>query len=258
MRLLQRFFWGLVMLGGLATVAHARDAELHTFHCLDGCPVGAPDTNDVIVREIYTLSSNDLTKVADWVAYRITPATIQDGDTSRNWKADPWLEDAETLEPNDYDGAYAELNTDRGHQVPLASFRSSPFWPDTNFLSNVTAQREPLNRQPWRLLEDAERELAARENTAVYVLSGPLFERMLDPMPEADERHRVPSGYWKVIATADGRVAAFIMDQEMPRQSDYCDTEVTLDHVELRALLVLFPRNTVREFTSLAAELGCD
>jgi len=69
----------------LATSAAARDGELHTFHCLHGCPGGAPGTNDTIVREIYTLSSNDLTKMADWVAYRVTPETIGASE-GRNWK----------------------------------------------------------------------------------------------------------------------------------------------------------------------------
>ncbi len=42
----------------LASPATAADnAEVHTFHCLHGCPAGAPATNDLIVREIYTLSS---------------------------------------------------------------------------------------------------------------------------------------------------------------------------------------------------------
>lgn len=50
--------------------------EAFTFHCLHGCPTGASAINDVIVREIYTLSSNDFTKQADWVAYRVTPDTI--------------------------------------------------------------------------------------------------------------------------------------------------------------------------------------
>ncbi len=59
-----------------STALPARNAELHTFHCLNGCPVGAPATNDVVVREIYTLSSDDLTKGADWVAYRITKESI--------------------------------------------------------------------------------------------------------------------------------------------------------------------------------------
>ncbi len=76
---------------GLLTVTGlpAKAQEIHTTHCLHGCPAGAPVTNDLIVREIYVLSSNDTTKFADWVAYRVTEDTI--GPTqSRNWKADPF------------------------------------------------------------------------------------------------------------------------------------------------------------------------
>ncbi len=106
-------------------IATANDAKLHTFHCLSGCPVGASATDDIIVREIYTLSSNDLTKMADWVAYRVTKETIgASGD--REWRADPWLETNETLGPSAYDGASEVLHINRGHQAPLASFSGTP------------------------------------------------------------------------------------------------------------------------------------
>ena len=47
-----------------ATPALASDARLQTFHCLEACPVGAPGNDDVVVREIYTLSSDPLTKLS--------------------------------------------------------------------------------------------------------------------------------------------------------------------------------------------------
>jgi endonuclease G len=65
-------------------VASADDARVHTFHCLNACPLGAPETADLIVREIYTLSADPLTKLAVWVAYRITPETIGPSQ-SRDW-----------------------------------------------------------------------------------------------------------------------------------------------------------------------------
>ncbi len=101
--------------------------ELHHPLCLFGCPSETPLTNDLIIREIYVLSSNDTTKFADWVAYKITRETIGPG-RARTWKADPMLADSETLEPADYKQAHALLDTDRGHQVPLASFSGTPHW----------------------------------------------------------------------------------------------------------------------------------
>jgi len=37
-------------------------AEVHVVHCLKGCPTGTGDTNDLAVKEVYSLSSNDRTK----------------------------------------------------------------------------------------------------------------------------------------------------------------------------------------------------
>lgn len=237
------------------TAVAASDAELHTFHCLHSCPIGAPGSNDVIVRENYTLSSNDLTKMADWVAYRITPETIG-ASTSRQWKADPSLDRDETLSPPDYVAASEKLHIDRGHQAPLASFSGTKTVADTNYLSNITPQSSALNQGPWVRLENKEREVVQRLSAPLYVLTGPLYERMMEPLPKGDEYHRVPSGYWKVIAMDDGRVSSFIFDQTAKREDDICGTRVSLRHLELRARLRLFPRAGT-PFTSLDQELGC-
>ncbi len=79
--------WLILMSVAVATAtgAMAQQSEVHTFHCLNGCPVGAPATNDLVVREIYTLSSNDLTKLADWVAYRVTRESIGQS-RDRDWR----------------------------------------------------------------------------------------------------------------------------------------------------------------------------
>ena len=238
-----------------ATPAVADDARLHTFHCLRACPVGAPENADIVVREIYTLSADPLTKLAVWVAYRITPETIGKSK-SRDWASDPWLAAEETLEEGDYDGANEALTVDRGHQAPLAAFSGTPFWPDTNKLSNITPQAAALNQASWQRLEAQETRLAQSSKQAVYVLTGPLFERLMPPLPGADERHRVPSGYWKVIVTANGQMTGFIFDQATPRSADYCDMRTSLDEIELRARLRLFPM-IIAVPAALDAPLGC-
>ncbi len=239
----------------LSSAAVADDAELHTFHCFLGCPVGAPATNDTVVREIYTLSSNDLTKMADWVAYRVTKESIgTSGD--REWRADPWLGADETLNPPAYDAASNSLHIDRGHQAPFASFSGTPSAADTNVLSNISPQSSALNQGPWVRLEDRERELATRLAVPVYVLTGPLYERMMRPLPNGGDYQRVPSGYWKVVALADGRATAFVFDQSDPRTRDVCTARVTIRHVELRSRLQLFPDATAAAMP-LDTELGC-
>jgi endonuclease G, mitochondrial len=234
----------------------ADDAEVHTLHCLYGCPTGAAETNDLVVREIYTLSSNDLTKFADWVAYRVGRDTVGPSQ-SRGWAADPWLAPDETLEEEDYEGARAALDTDRGHQAPLAALSGTPHWPQTNIFSNITPQDKDLNQGAWERLENRERTFVAASGQSLFVLTGPLYERDMAPLPEADEAHRVPSGYWKVLVTEDGRLSSFIFDQRTARNTRYCTGRDSLAEVERRAMLRLFPRLAQRNFRSLDADLGC-
>jgi hypothetical protein len=50
--------------------------EVHAPACLYVYPQGAPANNDLVVRSIYILSSNEDTKFADRVAYLATAKTI--------------------------------------------------------------------------------------------------------------------------------------------------------------------------------------
>ena len=243
--------------------------EIHADLCMYGCPSGSPPTNDIIIRDIYILSSNDSTKFADWVAYRVMKRTI--GQTQkRTWKPDPWLADDETLEPEDYDGAFAALKTDRGHQTPLASFTATPNWETTNYLSNITPQKSELNQGPWKKLEDAVRALAKKPDTsAVYVMTGPLYEREMPVLPRANENHKVPSGYWKIISMEKNgiiKVAAFLFDQETERRAKFCEEKfiTSTRTIESKTGLNFFqalPEKEQRELEtgppSLLAGLGC-
>ena len=249
------------------SMPEATAEQLQDRHCLAGCPDGAADRNELVTREIYVLNNNPETKFADWLAYQILAEDI--GPTqNRVWKADPLLPASSTLEPDDYRGANAALRTDRGHQAPLASFTSTDDWRDTNFLSNITPQRAALNQGPWLGVESAVRGLARMDGgTVVHVMTGPLYERQMPPLPGADEPHSVPSGYWKIVATQDGngtQVAAFIFDQDTPRDADICEYVETVAEVERRSGLDFFhalpdAAETTLESgpSALSAKLGC-
>ena len=233
--------------------------DIHIVHCLAGCPTGTPNTNDLVVREIYALSNNEKTKFADWVAYRVTRETIGTSDSlNRSWQDDELLDADDTLEENDYDGASRALRTDRGHQAPLASFAGTHFWRVTNILSNITPQKSALNQGPWVRLEAAVRD-AAYATGRVYVVTGPIFDPDEEAMqlPRADEPHIVPTGYFKVVAHSTGRLAAFLFDQDVPRRMDFCDGLVTLRHVETASGLDLFPHAPDWPTGSLETQLGC-
>lgn len=215
--------------------------EVHSEHCLYGCPSGSPVSNDLIVRPIYALSSNDTTNLADWVAYKVDQNNLGPS-RKRKWYTDPVLDNDETLEAGDYKGAHANLHTDRGHQVPLASFAGTPYWEMTNYLSNITPQKSALNQGPWKNLEEAERDLA-RQGEVVYVMSGPIYGDSDIPLPGADEPTEMPEAYWKVVSveTDTGvRTASFLMPQEAARRDDFCKYVTHLEEIESLSGLSFF------------------
>ena len=239
-----------------------------TDHCgTYGCPSGAPSSNTVVDRDIYVLSNNRTTKFADWAAYQVTPNTIDGPTRSRNWKSDPNIASAYTLEPSDYKDANAVLGTDRGHQVPLASFSNTSSWSDTNYLSNITPQDADLNQGPWVKLENAVRNFVRQSNN-VYVVTGPLYEWNYGSLPRANERHTIPSGYFKVVTTISSsnwvETSAFVMEQDSRRSDNYCAKEVTVNEVESRTGLNIMPSMPgYKEYPvegrlgGLTSELGC-
>ncbi len=243
----------------LFTAAGAQAAN-----CVYGCPTGK--SGQQVTRSIYTLNNNATTKFADWVAYHVTTSTIDGPSRTRTWKADPSIAAGNTLEPADYNGAAAALGTDRGHQCPLASFSNTSDWATTNYLSNITPQAANLNQGPWAKLENAVRTYV-RTGQDVYVVTGPLYEWYFGSLPGADESHVIPSGYFKVVITdVNGWVeaSAFIMEQDSGRSDNYCNKEVTIDEVELRAGLNIMPSlpstkvNAVEGHTGgLSSQLGC-
>ena len=103
-------------------------------------------------------------------------------------------------------------------------------------MSNITPQQADLNEGPWEKLEEAVRDLADY-GYPVYILTGPLYERDMPALPKANEAHKVPSGYWKIVATfEEGEYwsAAFILDQNTIRNASYCDSAVSIEEVEDR------------------------
>ncbi len=232
--------------------------------CAQACPE-IKKGNRLLQHEIFSLSNNPTTKFADWAAYRLSPDTIGTGPgKERSWSRDPMLSDTETLEPADYDGAFEELGVDRGHQVPLASFAGTDFWNTTNYLSNITPQKSTLNKGAWKRLEDAEREIALARATNLWVLTGPVYEFTIGELPNADEKHKVPSGYWKILFLKDGSdlaTGAFFFEQEEDRDADICQRFTKISELSKKTGLQLektLGSKNSSENDKIRDELGCN
>ena len=71
----------------------------------------------------------------------------------------------------------------------------------------------------------------------------PLYERTMPKLPFANESHKVPSGYWKIITLKKGpslEIAAFIFDQDTPKNDEIMKHHVTIDEIERRSKLDFF------------------
>lgn len=225
--------------------------EIHSEHFWMGMPLGAEATNDLIIRDLYAACTNDTTKFADWVAYRLTPTEVFGSlDLERRWRTDPWLEPSETLEPrgpDDYSGAYSALGYDRGHLAPLGSFTGSAEASSVNFYSNIVPQTRELNRGPWRMLEDEVRALVMAHGEA-FVVTGCLYDGTpMPPLPEADESHTVPTGFFKVVVVpgtsgSSPEIRAYAMPQRVRSGTVPAGFRTTVDEVERRSGLDLFWR----------------
>jgi len=226
-------------------------ARIYCKHFIGGYPLGAAAVNALIIRDLYALSLNPQTKLADWVCYYLTPRETQgDLDLERKWRNEPWVGKGEALEAtpkDDYQGA-GDQDYDRGHMAPLASFRGSPYASQVNFYSNIVPQKAALNEGPWKRLEDKVRDLVDSSGR-VWVMSGPLYEREMPALQKSSKPHQVPSAFWMIVVAPtkdnprlpqDLNVAAFIMDQETPRNASPLDGLVAVAEVEKRSKLNFF------------------
>ena len=113
---MRHLVFAILICGSITSYAH----EIRSKHLPFWLPTGTDATNDLVFRSCYVLSSNDTTKFADWVAYRLS-LTELGGEVAldRNFKSDPLIDPDETIEFADYRGANAAFDYQRGHLAPL-------------------------------------------------------------------------------------------------------------------------------------------
>ena len=109
-----------------------------------------------------------------------------------------------------------------------------------NYLSNIAPQASALNRGAWKELEDYVRD-QVRRHGEVYVITGTAYHQRMAQLPGADERHTVPSGFWKVI-TVKGRTEAYFFEQGAQLEMDVGMSKIGLFDLEWLTGLD-FPQN---------------
>jgi len=246
--------------------------NLHISHCLQGCPSGTPDSNEVIVRHLYAVSINAETRLADWVSYRILPGSI--GVASllpRDWQTDQLSrsgvrleelggEDSTLVQPNlgnqpesVYRISEFSVNAgDRGRLVPMTAFAASSYWSDLNLLSVMSFMKSDLRLESWARLDQAVNALVVDEGE-LTVIAGPIYGSNAG----SGGANSIPEAFFKVVANEKGELATFVFAQDLPVHASYCAQMSDLETVERATGLTLFPEADAWPAGSLAQRLGC-
>jgi len=251
-RIVLKFYFSVLLLT-LANISYGQEYKIA--HCYDGCPEGASDSNHLIMRPIYALSFNTTTKSADWVAYKVSGASIGIASSlSRDAVQDNYVKD--TLAVEDFlDSERVDLI--RSQYVSLIDFAGTPFWSDVNYLTNNIARTLSLSQGAWYGLDWSIRNFVNRLDE-VYVITGPIFDVEDTSLALlTDTPHRVPDRFFKVIVNNLGQSAAFILAQSAAVHVHHCEMIASIDEIENLTGLDLFPRLHPKPGDSVRSGLGC-
>lgn len=128
----------------------------------------------ILRRESYTVSYNNKTKVANWVAWHLT-CEHTDGPCKRD--GIPYMvdEDIEGLRQELEDWYGHDLQIDHGHMCPAGDNKwSKKAMEETFLLTNMCPQNSELNRGDWEKLESRCRGWA-KHYGEVWIACGPIF-----------------------------------------------------------------------------------
>lgn len=178
---------------------------------------GMPSADRLLFNRQYIIGYSYLFRQPRWALELIDKDTqlMEEEDLRRldNFREDLRIPEKFRATLEDYAGS----GFDRGHLISSADRLGRRVVNSETFLmSNMSPQAPQLNRQIWRLLEMAVRDLAAREEyVEVYAICGPLFN-IGDPIEVIGEnRVVVPDAYFKSVlaetARADSRASQLEM-----------------------------------------------
>ncbi len=168
---------------------------------------GIPSADRMLFNRQYILGYSYLFRQPRWALELIDPEAqrMEEPELERldNFREDLRVPEKFRATLADYRGS----GLDRGHLIASADrLQRAIVNSETFLMSNMTPQHPQLNRNGWRRLEEAVRELARTEEwIEVYAICGPLFN-IGDPIEViGDNRVVVPDAYFKSVLAESAR-----------------------------------------------------
>ena len=172
-----------------------------------------PTTNRgyLIQHSYFTLSYSETNRQAEWVAYNLTPESINGvQERTDDFKIDPKVKN-NPVASGDYSGS----GYDRGHLCPAADMKLNlTSMSETFYMSNMSPQDPSFNRGIWETLESRVRTWAIEKN-GIYVITGPILNNICGSIKNGTIS--VPCSYYKIIFKDNGtdKIAiALILDNK--------------------------------------------
>ena len=190
----------------------------------------------LIQHKYYSLSYHEAWEQPSWVAYELTPKTLQ-GTTKRtnNFRTDPAVKTGSATLSD-----YRKSGFDRGHLLPAGSMKcTSEAMSQTFYMSNMSPQRPYFNRGIWKKLEGKVRSWT-RIHKKLYIVSGPII--LTNHKTIGPNKVAVPQQYFKVILDlAKKQAIAFILPNKKSNLP-LSHFAVSIDQVEKQTGIDFFPQ----------------
>jgi endonuclease G len=208
---------------------------------------GMPAADQILFNRHYVIGYSYYFRQAKWALEIIDPDKA-DLERADNFRPDYRIPEIFRADLADYSGS----GFDRGHLVASANQRETEIQNSETFLlSNMSPQEPKFNRDIWKKLELAVRELDAKKNIfETYVICGPIFyfDKAVASIGTEDNNDvtlPIPHAYFKSILTENNKgtlkMWSFVIPNEFTDKS-LDDFLVPTDTIEKLSGLVLWER----------------
>lgn len=216
--------------------------------CSDHVAHGSPKTSldesntQYLCRSNYAVHYRNDTKVAEWVAERITLEDIRGpAERKNNFKEDDDILEQYRSTLEDYVGT----GYDRGHLSPAAAnTQNDDIMSESFLLTNMAPQNASKNRGIWRSLELTIRDWVS-QGKDIWVVTGTVFE---DGYLTIGNNVGVPTHMWKVIYDASApKAIAFYFPNEKISRSELPSLAISVRELENITGIDFHPRLPVNQ-----------
>lgn len=227
-------------------------------HLWGGTPVPTAGPQASLIRVLvnrgYVVGYNDARGSPAWAAYHVRDLAQLPAALPRPAKFSIDRRTTARIAPESYnDSGY-----DRGHLAPnyvIASRYGAVAQEETFLMSNIAPQRHALNAGVWKELEMKIANAYPARYQEVWVFAGPIFGEHPRELRGGVE---IPEAFWMIVVDeheAKARTLALIVPQDAPPSMDLGRCLTSIDEIERRTQLDLFPELDDGSETIVEAQL---